>query len=93
MYLPGILVPKATNTIAVTVSLIPSVKPKCDATSPITAVTTPIPNIDTTKHKYPPQISRIQRINIIQINSNDLRGKEGRRNEKQNLKIKGSSEH
>lgn len=49
-YIPGILVPSATKTIAVTESLIPSVQPKCDATSPITAVTTPIQKIDTTKH-------------------------------------------
>lgn len=48
---PGMLVPRATNTMAVTESLIPSVHPKCDATSPITAVTTPIEKMDTTKHK------------------------------------------
>lgn len=47
------LVPKATKTIAVTESSIPSVDPKCEATSPITAVTTPMTKIDTTKHKYP----------------------------------------
>lgn len=55
--LPGILVPKATKQMAVTESLIPSVQPKCEATSPIIAVTTPIQKIDTTKHKYPPHIS------------------------------------
>lgn len=48
---PGILVPSATNTMAVTESFIPSVHPKCDATSPMTAVTTPIEKIETTKHK------------------------------------------
>lgn len=47
--LPGILVPSATKTIAVTESLMPNVQPKCDATSPITAVTTPMQKIDTTK--------------------------------------------
>lgn len=48
---PGILVPKATKTMAVTESLMPKVQPKCDATSPMTAVTMPIHKIDTTKHK------------------------------------------
>lgn len=46
---PGTLVPRATNTIAVTESLMPSVQPKWDATSPMTAVTTPIAKMDTTK--------------------------------------------
>lgn len=55
--LPGILVPSATNTMAVTESLIPNVQPKCDATSPIIAVTTPIERIEITKHKYPPAMS------------------------------------
>lgn len=55
--LPGILVPRATNTMAVTESLIPNVQPKCDATSPIIAVTTPIERIEITKHKYPPAMS------------------------------------
>lgn len=55
--LPGTLVPRATKQIAVTVSLIPRVHPKCEATSPMTAVTTPMQKIDITKHKYPPQIS------------------------------------
>lgn len=49
--IPGILVPKATNTMAVTESLIPKVQPKCEATSPIIAVTTPIAKIDTTKQR------------------------------------------
>lgn len=56
-YLPGTLVPSATNTTAVTESLMPKVQPKWDATSPMIAVTTPIQNMDTTKHKYPPDIS------------------------------------
>lgn len=46
---PGTLVPSATNTIAVTESLMPSVQPKWDATSPMTAVTIPIAIMDTTK--------------------------------------------
>lgn len=51
IYVPGILVPRATNTIAVTESLMPKVQPKCEATSPMIAVTIPIHMIDTTKHK------------------------------------------
>jgi hypothetical protein len=54
---PGILVPKATNTMAVTESLIPNVQPKWDATSPIMAVTIPIQRMEITKHKYPPAMS------------------------------------
>lgn len=50
-YIPGILVPKATNTMAVTESAIPNVAPKWEATSPITAVTTPMQNMETTKHR------------------------------------------
>ncbi len=61
-FLPGILVPSATKTIAVTESLMPKVQPKCDATSPMIAVTTPIENIDITKHKYPPAISEMKGI-------------------------------
>lgn len=57
IHLPGMLVPKATKTIAVTASFIPKVAPKCDAISPMTAVTTPIQNMETTKHKYPRNIS------------------------------------
>lgn len=53
------LVPIATNTMAVTESLIPNVQPKCDATSPIIAVTTPILKMETTKHRYPPAISTV----------------------------------
>lgn len=51
--LPGMLVPRATNTMAVTASFTPTVAPKCEATSPMTAVTKPMPKIDTTKHRYP----------------------------------------
>jgi hypothetical protein len=47
------LVPRATNTMAVTESAMPRVAPKWEATSPITAVTTPMQRIDTTKQKYP----------------------------------------
>lgn len=57
--LPGILVPRATNTMAVTESLIPNVQPKCDATSPMIAVTIPMQRMETTKHKYPPATSVI----------------------------------
>lgn len=48
---PGILVPRATKTMAVTESLMPSVQPNIDATSPIIAVTTPILRIEITKHR------------------------------------------
>jgi len=48
---PGMLVPRATKTTAVTESLIPKVQPKYEATSPITAVTTPIPRMLTMKHR------------------------------------------
>lgn len=62
--LPGMLVPSATNTIAVTASFIPKVPPKCEAMSPMTAVTTPMQNIDTTKHRYPLSISERQNQNV-----------------------------
>ena len=52
---PGKDVPKATNEIAVTLSLRPIVQPKWDARSPITAVKTPIIKMETTKHAQPPQ--------------------------------------
>lgn len=54
------LVPRATKTTAVTESLMPKVHPKYEATSPMTAVTTPIPAMLTTKHKYPPAMSVTQ---------------------------------
>lgn len=55
--LPGTLVPRATNVTAVTASLTPTVQPKCEAMSPMKAVRTPTPQIDTKKHKYPPHTS------------------------------------
>lgn len=51
--LPGILVPKATNTMAVTASAKPIVQPKCDAISPMKAVRMPITNMHTVKHGQP----------------------------------------
>lgn len=57
---PGILVPRATNTMAVTESLMPNVQPKCDATSPMIAVTTPMHRMEITKHKYPPAMSVVE---------------------------------
>lgn len=59
------LVPKATNTIAVTESSIPNVAPKCDAASPMTAVTNPIPNMETTKQQYPFAMPRKEYFNYI----------------------------
>lgn len=47
--LPGTLVPKATKAIAVMVSFRPTVHPKWDAKSPITAVRIPIPRMEITK--------------------------------------------
>lgn len=58
--LPGILVPRATKIMAVTESLMPSVQPKWDATSPMMAVTTPMQKMDTTKQRYPPDMSGIK---------------------------------
>ena len=57
--LPGSEVPKATNEIAVTLSLRPTVHPKWEAKSPITAVNIPIMMIETIKHAQPPHISLI----------------------------------
>lgn len=57
--------PRATKTMAVTESLMPSVHPKYDATSPITAVTTPMPTILITKHKYPPAMSVTIKKNLL----------------------------
>lgn len=48
-------VPKATNVIAVTDSLIPITQPRAVAISPIRKVTAPMYINDTTKHPYPPQ--------------------------------------
>ena len=52
--LPGTLVPNATNEMAVTASLRPTVQPKLDARSPMNAVRTPIKIMDTQKHHQPP---------------------------------------
>ena len=54
MFLPGKLVPRETNAIAVTLSLSPTVQPKCDDTSPISDVMTPMKMTHVTKHGYPP---------------------------------------
>jgi len=53
MYLPGTLVPNATNASAVTASFNPIVHPKCEAKSPIIAVKTPIIVIESTKQTQP----------------------------------------
>lgn len=54
---PGSEVPSATKTTAVTESLRPTVQPKWDARSPITAVKRPMTLIDTMKHAQPFQYS------------------------------------
>lgn len=54
---PGTDVPKATNTTAVTESFRPIVQPKCDARSPVTAVRTPMSDMDTMKQAQPFQYS------------------------------------
>lgn len=51
------LVPRATNVIAVTESVSPMVHPKCDAKSPIKAVRPPMKMMATTKHAHPPHKS------------------------------------
>ena len=53
--LPGTLVPRATNEIAVIESFSPTVQPKADARSPMNAVSTPIIPMDTQKQAQPPQ--------------------------------------
>ena len=53
--LPGTLVPKATNDMAVTASFSPIVQPKLEARSPKNAVNNPMPRIDTTKQAQPPR--------------------------------------
>jgi hypothetical protein len=58
MTLPGTDVPRATKVMAVTVSFSPTVQPKWAATSPTSAVNTPIRMIETKKHAQPPQYSR-----------------------------------
>lgn len=54
---PGKLVPIATNESAVTASFSPTEQPKCDATSPITAVRMPIHKMDIQKQIHPSAIS------------------------------------
>lgn len=54
---PGTEVPRATNTTAVTESLRPTVQPKCEARSPVTAVRTPMREIETKKQAQPFQYS------------------------------------
>ena len=54
-WLPGKLVPRATNEIEVTESFRPIVQPKLDAISPMTAVNKPTPQMATIKHAQPPQ--------------------------------------
>lgn len=54
---PGTDVPSATNTTAVTESFSPIVQPKCDAKSPVTAVSTPISEMETMKQAQPFQYS------------------------------------
>jgi hypothetical protein len=53
--LPGTLVPRATNEMAVIESLSPIVHPKLEARSPIKAVKTPIIAMEKQKHAQPPQ--------------------------------------
>lgn len=57
IYSPGMEVPSATNTTAVTVSRSPTVQPKCDAKSPMMAVRRPMTLMDTKKQAQPFQYS------------------------------------
>ena len=52
---PGKLVPKATNVIAVTLSLRPTVQPKEEATSPTTPVRRPMTKMEIQKQSQPPR--------------------------------------
>ena len=54
MPLPGTEVPRATMQMAVMESFIPMVQPTWEATSPIRAVTRPIPMILIVNEGYPP---------------------------------------
>ncbi|TNN76731.1 hypothetical protein EYF80_012980 [Liparis tanakae] len=54
---PGMEVPSATNTTAVTVSRRPTVQPKCDARSPMKAVRRPMELMETRKQAQPFQYS------------------------------------
>ncbi|RMX45575.1 hypothetical protein pdam_00013108 [Pocillopora damicornis] len=51
------LVPRATKVMATTLSANPMVQPKCEATSPMTIVNTPIITIEAMKQAHPPQMS------------------------------------
>ena len=51
--IPGTLVPSDTTVMAVICSLICDTQPKCAATSPITAVRTPMQHMDMTKDGQP----------------------------------------
>lgn len=57
LHQPGMEVPRATNTTAVTESLRPIVHPKWEARSPVKAVRTPMSEIDTKKQAQPFQYS------------------------------------
>ena len=52
-FVPGTLVPRATNAIALTPSLRLMKQPRWPATSPMTAVQAPMKQIDTTNVMYP----------------------------------------
>ena len=54
---PGTLVPRATTVIEVTLSFKCVKQPNCEATSPMTAVITPIPHIETRNEGQPPPLS------------------------------------
>ena len=54
---PGTLVPRATIVIEVTLSFKCEKQPNCEATSPMTAVITPIPHIETMNEGQPPPLS------------------------------------
>lgn len=54
---PGTLVPRATIVMAVTESLILLKHPKCEATSPIVAVSNPMPIMDPKNAGYPLYLS------------------------------------
>ena len=58
--LPGTLVPRATIVMELTVSFMRVKQPNCAATSPMTAVHTPIAAIDTTKQGQPCILSEQQ---------------------------------
>lgn len=73
-HIPGTDVPRATKAMAVTVSFRPTVHPRCDARSPMTAVSAPIPMIANTKHNQPLHIS---------VNHRDVLLRSGNKGEKE----------